>query len=52
MPDNATALRAAGASFEPWYRFFPWEDWRAGRPAILNQTILPLLEQWARSSRA
>src|SRR3954453_24042435 len=22
------------ARFEPWYRFFPWEDWREGRPAI------------------
>jgi hypothetical protein len=24
--DNAA--RAPGATFEPWYRFFPWEDWR------------------------
>src|SRR5215510_4114208 len=30
VPDNAAALAAAGAGFEPWYRFFPWEDWRAG----------------------
>ena len=50
MPDNPAALRAAGAGFEPWYRFFPWEDWRPGRPAILDQA-LPLLEQWARSGR-
>src|ERR1700741_4722266 len=40
-PDNAT-LRQAGADFEPWYRFFPWEDWRQQRPAILD-TIMPLL---------
>src|SRR5215475_13713023 len=32
MSDNAAALREAGATFEPWYRFFPWEDWRDGRP--------------------
>ena len=50
MPDNVAALRAAGAGFEPWYKFFPWEDWRAGRPAILDKAILPPLEQWARSS--
>ena len=50
MSDNA-ALRAAGAGFEPWYRFFPWEDWRDGRPAILNEVILPLLEQWAKSGK-
>ena len=49
MPENAAALRAAGAGFEPWYRFFPWEDWRDGRPDILDDAILPLLEQWARS---
>jgi hypothetical protein len=51
MSDNA-ALRAAGASFEPWYRFFPWEDWRDGRPAILNEMMLPLLEQWAKSGKS
>jgi hypothetical protein len=50
MPDNLAALRAAGAGFEPWYRFFPWEDWRAGRPAILDQAILPPLEQWVRAA--
>jgi hypothetical protein len=52
MSDNAAALRAAGATFEPWYRFFPWEDWRDGRPGILDQTIVPLLEQWAKSGKA
>jgi hypothetical protein len=46
-PKNVGALRAAGAGFEPWYRFFPWEDWRDGRPAILDDTILPLLRDWA-----
>lgn len=50
MPDNVAALRAAGAGFEPWYKFFPWEDWRDGRPAILDKSILPPLEQWARSA--
>jgi hypothetical protein len=51
MPEDAAALRASGAGFEPWYRFFPWEDWRSARPAILDATILPLLEQWARGGR-
>src|SRR5712692_7049427 len=48
MPDSG-ALRAVGAGFEPWYRYFPWEDWRAGRPAILDDAIMPALEQWARA---
>ncbi len=50
MSDNAAALREAGASFEPWYRFFPWEDWRDGRPPILDEA-LPLLEHWAKSGK-
>jgi hypothetical protein len=41
------AVRAAGAGFVPWYRFFPWEDWRNGRPPILDKTVMPLLAGWA-----
>jgi hypothetical protein len=52
MSGSEAALRTAGAGFEPWYRFFPWEDWRDGRPAILDQTIVPLLEQWAKTGRS
>jgi hypothetical protein len=52
MPEDMAGLRAAGARFEPWYRFFPWEDWRGARPAILDETILPLLNEWARGVRA
>src|SRR5271169_2702141 len=26
---------AAEALWQNWYRFFPWEDWRSGRPAAL-----------------
>jgi hypothetical protein len=50
ISQNAAALRVAGAGFEPWYRFFPWEDWRGGRPDILD-AILPALEQWAKSGK-
>jgi hypothetical protein len=45
MSDNAS-LRASAAGFEPWYRFFPWEDWRQGAPEILDP-IFPLLNDWA-----
>jgi hypothetical protein len=51
MSDNAAALREAGATFEPWYRFFPWEDWRDGRPDIIDDVIVPLLEPWAKSGK-
>ena len=46
MPESATALKAGGAGFEPWYRFFPWEDWREKRPAILDDTIIPCSTAW------
>jgi hypothetical protein len=49
VPKNVAALRAA-SGFKPWYQFFPWEDWRDGRPAILDDAILPPLEQWARAA--
>ncbi|MBI3274551.1 MAG: NAD regulator [Methylocystis sp.] len=34
------------AGFRNWYEFFPWEDWRAGRPDIIEQAILPGLLGW------
>ena len=46
MADNTATLRTSAAGFEPWYRFFPWEDWREGRPEILDTTILPILKDW------
>jgi hypothetical protein len=48
VPENVAGLRAAGASFQPWYRFFPWEDWRSGRPAMIDDAIMPALSKWAR----
>jgi hypothetical protein len=51
VPENAQAPRDAGASFEPWYRFFPWEDWREGRPDILDNLILPRLIGWAEQNK-
>jgi hypothetical protein len=49
--DN-NASRAPGATFEPWYRFFPWEDWREARPEIIEHDILPELTKWAEQGDA
>src|SRR6516162_3462432 len=27
---------AAEAEWQNWYRYFPWEDWRLGKPAVLE----------------
>jgi hypothetical protein len=34
------------AGWRSWYNFFPWEDWRHGRPDCLGE-ILRRLEAWA-----
>ena len=44
------AVRTPGASFAPWYRFFPWEDWRKQPPEIIARDILPELTRWAAQS--
>jgi hypothetical protein len=45
-PDSAEAIARAGARWRAWYGYFPWEDWRQGRPPILDDAILPALERW------
>src|SRR5213083_1300953 len=40
-------LAATSASFAPWYRFLPWEDWREGPPATIARDIIPALTEWA-----
>src|SRR5688572_27454839 len=36
-----------GSHWAPWYAYFPWEDWREGKPDILSDQIEPRLKQWA-----
>jgi len=43
--DNMAAEDAAGAAWDDLYRYFPWEDWRDGRPEILDAMILPELDK-------
>ncbi|MFV0367077.1 MAG: NUDIX hydrolase [Hyphomicrobiaceae bacterium] len=43
--DSADDLQRG--SWHSWYQYFPWEDWRRGRPAILETTVLPRLKAWA-----
>jgi hypothetical protein len=38
--------RPAMGGWRNWHDFFPWEDWRNGRPAIIETTIAPGLRQW------
>jgi len=40
------------AEWRDWYRFLPWEDWRIGRPEVIDDQIDPALTQWAKQSSA
>jgi len=45
---SAAARAGPGdAPWQNWYAFFPWEDWRAGKPELIKAEILPALERWA-----
>lgn len=33
-------------SWQDWYSYFPWEDWREGAPAVLAEHIVPQLQAW------
>lgn len=38
--------KSSGVSFSDWYAYFPWEDWREGKPKILGAVIEPGLKKW------
>ncbi|HKY01177.1 MAG TPA: hypothetical protein VJM53_01345 [Burkholderiales bacterium] len=40
---------AGVAEWRDWYRYFPWEDWRGGRPEVLAK-ILSGLRKWAQAA--
>jgi len=48
MPPR-NAAEPVGA-WKNWYGFFPWEDARAGRPAVLDDTIVPIVRRWMRAA--
>jgi hypothetical protein len=35
-----------GVGWRSWYDYFPWEDWREGRPAIIDEVLIPALVSW------
>jgi hypothetical protein len=45
-PQTAQSL-APDTVWTPFSRFFPWEDWRHGRPALIDEAIAPALRAWA-----
>jgi hypothetical protein len=39
--------KAPDTEWRDWYGFFPWEDWRAEKPAIIDAAIAPALKAFA-----
>jgi len=51
LTPSRAVLDRAGARWRSWYDFFPWEDWRHGRPRVIDAIIAPKLKQWAQDAR-
>ena len=47
LTPTAVETQAPDTAWAPWSAFFPWEDWRHGRPALLDEAIAPALRRWA-----
>jgi len=47
LAPQAVDTQAPDTAWSPWWRFFPWEDWRNGRPELIDSQIRPALERWA-----
>ncbi|MDJ0615139.1 MAG: NAD regulator [Rhizobiaceae bacterium] len=35
------------SQWRSWYEYFPWEDWRNGRPSLLDEAIIPAMRTWS-----
>jgi hypothetical protein len=46
-PKDAPESARGAAAWRPWMRYFPWEDWRRGRPPVIEAEIAPALRAWA-----
>ena len=44
--DETEERADAFGNWRSWHDFFPWEDWRKGRPEIIKTTIAPGLRGW------
>ncbi len=42
-------LKAPDTVWRDWYRYFPWEDWRKHKPALIDDAIAPALRAFIKS---
>ena len=51
LTPEAVDTAAPDTAWSAWPRFFPWEDWRRGRPGVIDACIAPALTAWATSAK-
>lgn len=42
--------QAPDTLWRDWYRYFPWEDWRREKPALIDKAIVPALRAFAKNA--
>ncbi len=47
LTPERTDISAFDAVWRDWYRHFPWEDHRAGRPTLIDRALAPALRTWS-----
>jgi hypothetical protein len=47
LTPQAVQALAPDTVWQPLTRFFPWEDWRQGRPELIDESIAPALRRWS-----
>jgi hypothetical protein len=47
---EAAPAGSGGALWRDSYAYLPWEDWRSGRPELIDTFIVPALRAWADSA--
>jgi hypothetical protein len=52
LTSEVMGATAQGSAWSPWRRFFPWEDWRKGRPPAIDEAIAPALLAWAKGDES
>ena len=41
---------APDTQWRGWYQYFPWEDWRGEKPAMIDSAILPALKKFVKDA--
>src|SRR5262245_12642775 len=51
LTPEQTDISAFDAVWRDWYRHFPWEDHRKGRPTMIDEALRPALAEWAEAGK-